>query len=121
MRLIDWRDEREKLNQKNQRRRKRPHERQSISRADDQIDERDRPTEENKDFEQIRDWATAERVSTQVKKNRLEDEPSSDSKKIETSSMQNAGAQRHDCADNGDQITASGDNDEEAVHRERPV
>lgn len=121
MRLIDRRDEREELNEKNQRRRKGSHERQSISRTDDEIDERYRPTEEDKDFEQIGDRATTERVSTQVKKNRLEDEPRSDSKKIETPSMQNSTAQHHNCADDGGQVAASRGNDEEAIHRERPV
>lgn len=121
MRLIDRREQRKKLDEKNKRGGKSSHQRKAIRRTDDEVDERDRPGKKNENFEQIRDRAATDCVSTNRKKNGLKNKSKRNGDEIEVAAMQRTGTQRQNCSNDGSEKTGSGENDEKAIHRDRRV
>ncbi len=119
--LIDRREKREKLDEKNERSGEGTHQGEPISGPNREINQCNRPAEEDKDFEEICDRASADGMAAYRKKNRLQDEPRRDRKKIETPAMQKTGAKGQNGADNRDEKTAGGENNKEAIHREGSV
>src|SRR5205085_1796898 len=77
-RCIDRQDQSGDVEEKNKRRGKRAHQRQPISRPNQHINKRNRPSEENQHFEQVCNRATAEGVSTEGQERSLQDESQRD-------------------------------------------
>src|SRR5205807_176974 len=82
MRHIDRHNQGKRLQRENERRRERAHERQAIGGSDQQINQRDRPGEKHENLEEIRERASAERMSTNGKERRLKKKPETDREKI---------------------------------------
>ena len=83
MRFIDRRQQRKKLKQNHQRRGECAHQRKPIRGTNDHVEERYRPRDENNHLEEVRDRTTAERVTANRQKRRLENKAESDGKEIE--------------------------------------
>src|SRR5437868_870776 len=67
-RRIDRRKQSKQLQHQNKRRSERTHERQSIGRSDDQIDQCYRPGEKDQDFEKVSNRASTKRMAAQTEK-----------------------------------------------------
>src|SRR2546423_14163810 len=118
---IDRREQREPLNEQGQRRRERTHKRKPVGRSDQQINQRERPGQENEYFEQVRDRTTPERVSANRKKSALKCEPKRDREKIKATRSEHAFAQGGQSMSHRDQETQSGSKKKLPFHRERSV
>src|SRR2546423_6715198 len=118
---IDWCKERKCLDEQYERRRECPHERKPIRRTDQQIDQRQRPGEEDKYFEQVRDRTAAERVTANRQERALQGESDQDGEEIKARPAENAFAQRRHRVCDGHKKTESRAKEKLAFHRERPA
>ena len=117
MRDIDRREKGEGLNSENERCRKRPHERETIGRSHQQIDERDRPGEKDEHFKQIGQRTTAQSVAAHGKKGGLAEETGADGKEIESPMECDLLTGREYRPDERRQITERRNYDQLPIHR----
>src|ERR1041385_7686903 len=113
---INWRDESKRLNQDNQRRGDGAHEREPVSRSDQQIDERNRPRHENEHLKQVRQGTTAKHVASDGQERGLKDETESDRDKVKPGRAKNSGTHGHHASNNGGKKTKRRDNEKLTIH-----
>src|SRR5438067_279756 len=114
---IDRGEKRERLDEQDQRRRESAHERQPVGRSNRQINQRHRPGEEDKNFEEVRDRATPQSMAANGQERALENEPQDYCEKIKSARPENAVAQRRHGMRDRNQETDRRSNDELSIHR----
>src|SRR5947207_7935086 len=117
---IDRREKRERLDEQDQRRRESAHERQPVGGSDGQINQRHRPGEKDKDFEEVCYWATSQGVTADRQECALKNETQGDRKEIKSARPENAVAQRRHGMRDRDQKTQSGAKEKLPFHRDHP-
>jgi hypothetical protein len=115
---VDWRNQGKSLQQENQRRGERAHEREPISRPHQHVDERNRPGEKDENLKQVRQRAASQRMAANEQECRLKNEPKSDRKKTKLARLKSPRPQRtdrpHDCGEK----TKRRNDEQISVHRE---
>jgi hypothetical protein len=97
------------------------HERKLIGRADQHINKRDRPRQENENFEQIRQRTPMQFMTAHRQKRGLKNETGRNREKIETSGTKSSLPKRDDGVHNTGQETDRRKNEKMSIHREREV
>src|SRR6266567_3645317 len=87
MEIVDLGQQSECLNDKNERRGERAHQRKAIGRSDQHVNQRNRPSEENENLEQVRDRTSAKRMTADRQKRRLKNKSETDREKIKSSGV----------------------------------
>ena len=118
---IDRRQKREGLDEKNERCREGSHQREPISRANHQINQRDGPGEENEDLEKVRQWTPPEGVAANGQERRLKKKPETDRKEIKPAVEREASPSGKDRPHKRREKTEGGSDEKLAIHREQPL
>src|SRR5712691_12597993 len=87
MEIVDPGQQSKCLNDKNERRGERAHQRKAIGRSDQHVNQRNRPGEENENLKQVRDRTAAKCMTTDRQERRLKNKSQSDRKKIKSSGV----------------------------------
>ena len=114
---IDRREQGKGLNQENQRRRERSHERKPIGRTNQHVDQGDRPGEKNENFKQVRDRTPANRMTTNRQERCLKNKSKPDRKKIKSPRPKNSRAQRGNRAHHSREKTNRRNNEKMSIHQ----
>jgi hypothetical protein len=109
------------LDEKNEWRRERSHEREPIGRANDEINQRDGPGQENEDLEKVRQGTTPEVVAANGQESGLKKKPETDRKEIKPAVKREAGPSGKDRPQKRRQKTERGSDEKLAIHREQPL
>jgi hypothetical protein len=115
---VDWRNQGKSLQQKNERRGERAHEREPIGRPDQHVDKGNRPGEEYKYLKQVRQRAASQRMPANEQKYRLKNEAKSDRKKTKPARLKSPRAQRQDRPHDCGEKTKRRDDEQISIHRE---
>jgi len=105
------------LNDKNERRRERAHQRKAIGRSDQDVNQRNRPGEENENLKQIRQRTSAKRMTSDRQERRLKNKSETDREKIKSPGMKILRPQQ-DCRPHHRRQKTNSRNDEKlSIHR----
>ena len=117
MEIVNLGQQSECLNDKNERRRERAHQRKAIGRSDQHVNQRNRPSDENENLKQVRDRTAAKRMTADRQKRRLKNKSQPDREKIKSSGVKILRAQQDRRPHNRREET-NGRNDEKlSIHR----
>src|SRR5436305_3078209 len=115
---INRREERDTLQYNDQWSGKRAHERKPISRAHQHVYQRDRPSQEDEHFKQVRQWATAQLMPADRQECGLQDEAATDGHEVKLSGRENSGSKPDHGTDYRSDKAQRGEGEEKAIHRD---
>src|SRR5438270_13528977 len=105
---IDRREKRKGLNEQHEGSRKCTHQREPISRPNHQVNQGERPGEEDEYFEEVGQWTTAQGVAADVEECALESEAEGDRKEIKAARPKISVAYRRQGVSHVDEKTEAG-------------
>ena len=109
-------DQSKRLQNEDQRRGERPHQRKSVSGTNHEIDQRNRPGEKDEDLKEIGQRATPQGVAARPKECTLENESDDDRKKIEARRLVVSSPDRECCSYHRKEKAEGGDDEQLVIH-----